>query len=52
MHHPTIKVLQRQVIQMHRKIAVVDSSENLYGPPQLLKRYLEVGSQKNATIGR
>ena len=46
MHHSTIKDLQRQVIQMHRKIAVVDNSENLHGPPQLLRRYLGIGSQK------
>ena len=48
MHHSTIKDLQRQVIQMHRKIAVVDNSENLHGPPQLLRRYLGVGSQKKS----
>jgi hypothetical protein len=44
-HHATIKDLQRQVIQMHRKIAVIVSSKNMHGPIQLVRRYLEVGMQ-------
>ena len=47
-HHATIKDPQRQVIQTHRKFAVIDSSKNLHGPRQLVRRYLEVGRRKRA----
>ena len=43
-HHATIKDPQRQVIQTHRKFAVIDSSKNLH----LVRRYLEVGRRKRA----
>ncbi len=37
-YHATIRDLQRQVIQMYRKITVVESSKNLHGPIQLVRR--------------
>jgi hypothetical protein len=49
-YHATIQDLQRQVIQMYRKIAVIDSSKNLHGPIQLVRRYLSVGRQKGAIV--